>query len=267
MIHSDPPAESNADRAGSERSSAATAKNVEVYDDFWGKCPDFLKYNPGVRHRRRWLLRTLQRCGAQTVLDVGCGTGELLRWLRPQVQGVREWTGVDLSTKTVASNREHDKGATYDALNIEEGALPRRFDAVLCTEVLEHLGRPERAMENLFAMVEPGGHLLLTCPTGKVHATEKHWGHTAHPSAKELRRLLERPGFAIEALENWGFPFFVALKYATNVSPGYAMSKFGTGAYSPRAKALSTALYVANFLNVPTSPLGCQLFALARRPR
>lgn len=247
--------------------SAATTKNVEVYDEFWGLCPDFLKYNPGVRHRRRWLLRTLQQCGAGTALDVGCGTGELLRWLRPQVPSVREWSGVDLSTKTIASNRAHDPGATYEPLNIDEEALPRRFDAVICTEVIEHLGHPDLAMKNLFAMVEPGGHLLLTCPTGKVHATERHWGHTVHPTPAGLRGLLEGAGFTVKALENWGFPFFLALKYATNVSPEFAMSKFASGTYSAKAKAVSTALYFANFLNVPTSRLGCQLFALAQKPR
>lgn len=245
---------------------SATAKNVEVYDEFWGLCPDFLKYNPGVRHRRRWLLRTLQQCDARTALDVGCGTGELLRWLRPRVSSVREWSGVDLSTKTIAENQRHDRGATYEALNIEEGALPRRFDVVVCTEVIEHLGDPERAMKNLFAMVEPGGHLLITCPTGKVHATEKHWGHTKHPSPAELGRLLEGGGFRVKALENWGFPFYLAMKYATNVSPQFAMSKFGSGKYSAKAKLFSTALYFANFLNAPTSPLGCQLFALAQKP-
>ncbi len=239
----------------------------QYYDELWEACPDFSKYNPGARHRRRWIRRALARCAPSSVLDVGCGTGELLRWLRAALPDVRSWVGVDLSARTMRTNARNDPGAEYHPLDIERETLPRRFDAIVCTEVLEHLARPREALANVFAMLEPGGHLVLTCPTGKVHATEKHFGHVAHPTPSSLRAMIEGAGFSIEELENWGFPTYVALKYATNVSPDWALSRFASGAYDARAKAISTAIYLANFLNLKTSRMGCQLFLVARRPR
>lgn len=36
------------------------------------------------------------------------------------------------------------------------------FDVVLCTEVLEHLPEPQRAVDEMFRVLKPGGTLLLT---------------------------------------------------------------------------------------------------------
>lgn len=44
-------------------------------------------------------------------------------------------------------------------------ALPFRdgsFEVVLCTEVLEHLVEPQRAIDDMFRVLQPGGRLLLT---------------------------------------------------------------------------------------------------------
>ena len=44
------------------------------------------------------------------------------------------------------------------ALGIRDGA----FEAVLCTEVLEHLPEPQKAIDEMFRVLRPGGTLLLT---------------------------------------------------------------------------------------------------------
>jgi len=42
------------------------------------------------------------------------------------------------------------------------GLADRTFDVVLCTEVLEHLPEPQRAIDEMFRVLRPGGTLLLT---------------------------------------------------------------------------------------------------------
>ncbi len=42
------------------------------------------------------------------------------------------------------------------------GVADASFDHVLCTEVLEHLPEPQRAIDEMFRVLRPGGTLLLT---------------------------------------------------------------------------------------------------------
>jgi len=121
-------------------------------------------------------------------------------------------------------------------------------------------------MHHLAAMVRPGGHLIVTCPTGKLHATEKLFGHVSHPTPDALRSLVERNGLEVLSLHNWGFPLYNGLKYATNMSSEWAIKNFAVGKYGRGAKLVSKALYLANLLNPPTTGAGCQLFLVARMP-
>jgi len=245
---------------------SATAFNEALYDEFWEACPDFSRYNPGVLHRRRGILKRLQSIQFKTFLDVGCGNGELMMWLRPKLPSEVVYSGVDLSSKTIESNSARHPFAKFQVLNIEHSHLDSTYDAVVCSEVIEHLDDREAAMSHLAALVAPGGHLVLTCPTGKVHATERHFGHVSHPTPDELRSLAQRNGLDVVSLDNWGFPLYTGLKYATNVSSDWAIRSFAGGKYGPGAKFISKALYLVNFLNPPTTGVGCQLFLVARRP-
>jgi SAM-dependent methyltransferase len=48
---------------------------------------------------------------------------------------------------------------------------PEPFDAIICSEVLEHVKAPHLAVANMFASLRPGGKLILTAPfTLPIHA-------------------------------------------------------------------------------------------------
>lgn len=79
------------------------------------------------------------------------------------------------------------------------------FDVVLCTEVLEHVSEPIRAVKEFARIVKPGGKLILTAPLGSgLHQEPYHFygGYTPH----WFRRFLGEAGFEeIQIEKNGGF--------------------------------------------------------------
>jgi SAM-dependent methyltransferase len=52
----------------------------------------------------------------------------------------------------------------------------REFDAILCTEVLEHVREPIKAVQEMARILKPGGRLMLTAPLGSgIHQEPYHY--------------------------------------------------------------------------------------------
>ena len=90
------------------------------------------------------------------VLDLGCGSGKLLRDLF--LRGV----GVDLSSKLITFAR--DKRTNHDYLVADIKHLPFQgvqFPAVVCVDVLEHVNDTEQLIEELKRITEIGGIVVI----------------------------------------------------------------------------------------------------------
>lgn len=114
---------------------------------------------------RRWVLRRVPR-GAARVLDVGCGTGGLVRALAARGAAAH---GVDADPPTVATARALSAGlpgatfAVADALRVDPrppGADRPGYDAVTAVAVLHHLPMAE-ALSRWRALLRPGGVLVV----------------------------------------------------------------------------------------------------------
>ena len=72
------------------------------------------------------------------------------------------------------------------------------FDAVLSTQVLEHIAEPERALCELYRVTRPGGRLYLTVPlVGELHEEPyDYFRYTPHG----LRHLMTSTGFSVESI-------------------------------------------------------------------
>jgi len=250
----------------SNLANVQAALDGEAYDNQWKVIDDFILHHPGARHRRRILFNLIEQTNARNLLDVGCGNGELISLIKSRFGGI-ELAGVDLSPEVVGRNRARYPSVKFDVLNIETSSLASQFDLVVSSEVIEHLNDRPKALTNMAAMVRPGGHLLLSSPSGKLFETERRWGHTTHPTSSELRNFANNSGLKIKFLANWGFPFYYGLKFATNFNADWSMKNFGNGSYTKRQKILCDLLYRVNFLNLRNSPWGCQLFCLLMKER
>jgi SAM-dependent methyltransferase len=82
----------------------------------------------------------------------------------------------------------------------------RRFDVVICEQVLEHVEDPWAAAENLRGLCAPDGLVIVSTPfLIKVHELPElgmfdYWRFTP----RGLRLLLERAGLEVESVGSWG---------------------------------------------------------------
>jgi 2-polyprenyl-3-methyl-5-hydroxy-6-metoxy-1,4-benzoquinol methylase len=110
---------------------------------------------------RRLVLSCLDDAGVRgSLLDFGAGRGELLTELH-QVGRFDDLAGVDLFPRpaTLASPVAWHQQDLNDAV-----AIDRQFDAVVCSETIEHLENPRHVFRSLHRLVRPGGTIVLTMP-------------------------------------------------------------------------------------------------------
>lgn len=101
------------------------------------------------------------------ILDVGCGNGVISRHLGKFGFNV---TGIDVSDKTIdKANALNSLGnVKFFKKSAEElMATGERYDAIICSEVLEHLDNPEALLKVLNKTLSQNGKLIITVPNGK----------------------------------------------------------------------------------------------------
>jgi SAM-dependent methyltransferase len=195
-------------------------RHVERYD--WTHAADTFVGLEAVVHRRRCdeTVRLVRRNagGCARFVDVGCGTALITRHLGPGA------VGVDLNPRNLDKARRYAP-TSFFVLGDAEGAIPLRdasFDVAICTEMLEHLLHPGRALAEIQRILRPGGWLIGSVP-GRSLLWKLRWlsasrasfteePYHKHYRSDELRSLLGAY-FAVEQLYsttlrvNW---FFVA---------------------------------------------------------
>jgi SAM-dependent methyltransferase len=98
------------------------------------------------------------------VLDVGAAAGDVARVLRKRGCTV---TGIEMDKEAAAAAQQHvDEIIVGDLEQMDLGSAlgNRRFDVVLCLDVLEHLREPERVLAELATHLEADGRVVASIP-------------------------------------------------------------------------------------------------------
>ncbi|MDQ3634323.1 MAG: class I SAM-dependent methyltransferase [Acidobacteriota bacterium] len=132
-------------------------------------------------------------------LDVGCGAGTLL-----DIAKELNWdvTGVEVSKPAAEHLRK--RGLNVFEGTLEEAKFPDdHFDAITCTEVIEHVTNPKELLNEIVRVLAPNGILWMTTPHGRGFSGKllgSRWSVVAPPehlnifSIKSLKMCLEEAG-------------------------------------------------------------------------
>lgn len=148
----------------------------------------------------------LRSVSYEKLLDVGCGTGYLFELLRSQREA--QYHGLDLSPEML----KMAEAKFGSRVTLVEGAADRlpyaenSFDVVTCIQSFHHYPDPDKAMQEAFRVLKPGGlyilsdtgvggiggwidnHILFPLMKSGDHHTENRHG---------IARRMEKNGFTV----------------------------------------------------------------------
>lgn len=142
-------------------------KNIKLIEKsrkrFDQQAADYDVSNEGEHARSLYqpLLEKLERLSYESVLDVGCGTGEILSKVTPQ--GNLTLAGIDLSPNMI-SIAQQKLGERADLRIGDAENLPwpdKSFDVVICLDSFHHYPNPRKALAEVRRVLRPDGQFIL----------------------------------------------------------------------------------------------------------
>ncbi len=161
-----------------------------------------------LRWRRARVIRRRVPRGA--VLDVGCGRGFILSYLRSFGYESR---GVEFSD-TAAWHARYALGLDVHTGDFLQLPCPDPQDAVIFWHSLEHMPRPVEVLEHAAGLLKSGGLLVVAVPNFsslQARLFGRQWFHLdiprhyTHFSVESLQALLRRLGFEIVQTDHFSF--------------------------------------------------------------
>jgi ubiquinone/menaquinone biosynthesis C-methylase UbiE len=155
-------------------------------------------------------LAELRPRAGDRVLDVACGAGGLVVDLAPRVERA---VGVDLSdgmlqiarsrwlaTADAPANVEFVLGSS-DPLPFDDGS----FTALVCTTALHHFPDPQRSIDEMARVLEPGGRLVIGDACRDTPATKLadplmrrfEEGHVGLQRKRDIEAMLSEAGLRL----------------------------------------------------------------------
>jgi len=146
-------------------------------------------------YARRDIARDASRLSGR-LLDLGCGNQPYRAFLPENI----EYIGLDFP-----SSQESLSHQSRPAVYGDGRTLPfanQSFDAVLCTQMLEHVNRPETVVQEIGRVLKPGGVGLISAPFFYNLHLEPHDFFRFSPYG--IKDLLQRNGLWVRELRGQG---------------------------------------------------------------
>jgi SAM-dependent methyltransferase len=120
-----------------------------------------------------------------SVLELGCGTGWLVRELHSRI-GSRV-TGIDLSPAAIEVAKQHCPSGRFFSGDFGSESVNGRYDAVVSADVIAHVPDQQKFADRVAQLLRPGGLFILMTQNPFV------WNRSSRLSKKDDRQIRNWP--------------------------------------------------------------------------
>jgi SAM-dependent methyltransferase len=237
-------------------------KIYELESDHW--------WFEGRRRLLRHFLRRFAPAPTTRILDIGCGTGHTLVYLKKL--GYEEAAGVDMSALAIdfctQLGLSNVKQGDALALDYPDGA----FDTLLAFDVIEHLRDDRLALCEFHRVLRPGGVAIVTVPAFRALWSQHDvvLQHYRRYRAGDLKPLARSSGLKVDAWSYFYctvFPLVALMRFSSRLLRSRRTSDLEVVPRPVNAilKAIS-GIEVKALGVLPRLPFGTSLAAVLRKP-
>lgn len=226
------------------------------------------------RSRTRLIVWALRRHfpRAQTLLEIGCGTGNVLAAIARHF-GAWRLTGSDAHATGLAFAARRAPGAELFQMDARRIPYRDEFDVVGAFDVIEHIEEDEHVLREMFAACHPGGGIIVTVPQHPWlwSYRDEFTHHRRRYRCRDLLRKLAAAGF--ERAWATGFvtlllPLMALSRLRQRTPQDFdASPELNVGRAANRAFGTVMALEYRLIAAGLSLPVGGSLLVVAHKPR
>ena len=179
--------------------SQTIQKENTAFFDAWAKSYDCFLFQFWMKHFHQGVLKVLDFSKPFTLLDVSCGTGELLNTIAKKSPKCK-LSGMDFSQEMISSAQRKNKNIYFQQGDVHKLSFKdNTFDYVISTTAFHHYHDQQKAMQEMTRVAKKGGSIIVS----DIHfllrlfnfLNEKLEPGCVHVnSGKEMKSLFEKVG-------------------------------------------------------------------------
>lgn len=236
--------------------------NKYQYDDLLIRSKD-----PYANAKYGIILKWLKSENIKTVLNAGCGSGELSFIL---AQNGFKTIGfdldkdyIDLANKNV--KRLRIKNCNFIVSGIENYKSKIKYDAVIATDVLEHIKDDKFAFEMLSTFVKKNGSVVITVPAGQYlfGFHDEQLGHFRRYSISSFTKIIPK-NLKKQTIRYFGF-FLIPIAFLVSklLRKSYPVAESGDSKNNPIVNKILE--FFLKIEQLTLFPAGTSLLFIGRR--